>query len=64
MKTLTTESQIDALLSSVFQSEVPSEHAFECVDRLLSAFKQVGQTPHREAYSFGTMFTGDENYES
>jgi len=60
MKTATMASQIDTLLSTVFQPNAPAENAAECVDRLLSAFTQVGRTTHRNEYAFGTHVIGED----
>lgn len=59
MKAHTLESQLDTLLSAVFQPEASSQQTFECVDRLLSIFKQAGST-RPEASSLSTMFIDEE----
>ncbi len=62
MKILTLESQIDILLSSVFQSEIAPQHTLDCVDRLLSIFKQAGSV-RPDTHSFGSLFIGDECFD-
>ena len=59
MKSTTMASQIDTLLSTVFHPNVSSENAVECVDRLLSAFKQVGHATHH-AHTFGGLTAGED----
>ena len=59
MKTATMTSQIDTLLSTVFQPSVPTENAVECVDRMLSAFRKVDQAIQPNAYTFGTLACED-----
>lgn len=60
MKTATMNAQIDTLLSTVFQPNVPAENAVECVDRLLSAVTQIGRETHRNERAFGTLMVGED----
>ncbi len=64
MKAATMASQIDILLSIVFQPNVPSKNAAECVDRLLSAFKQTGYEASHNAHAFGALIAGDGLFEN
>lgn len=42
MKTATMETHIDTLMTTALQSNLSSDQAVECVNQLLSVFKDVG----------------------
>jgi len=60
MKIETLEAQIEAAISATFTSNLPSEQAVACVNRLLSAFKEIGQTQHRDTYTIESHFFEDD----
>ncbi|MBT3605327.1 MAG: hypothetical protein HN521_19870 [Candidatus Latescibacteria bacterium] len=51
MKTATMESQIDTLMTTALQSNLSSDQAVECVNQILSVFKDVGHPFHKDVSS-------------
>lgn len=62
MKTTAMESQIDALLSSVFQTD--TQHAADRVERLLSAFKQAARPSREAGWPLNPIYFSDDTYEN
>ena len=60
MKMETIEAQIEAAISATLTSNLPSEQAVACVNRLISAFKEIGQIQHRDTYAIDAHFFEDD----
>jgi hypothetical protein len=60
MKIETIEAQIEAAISATFTSNLPSDQAVACVNRLLSAFKEIGQSQPSESYTNDLLFCGED----
>lgn len=54
MKTTTMETHIDTLLATALQSNLSGEQAVECVNQLLSVFKDANHILHREISTVDT----------
>jgi hypothetical protein len=51
MKHVPLEARLDAALSATLQSNLTSDQAVFCVNRLLSAFKEIGHAQNPGTYS-------------
>jgi hypothetical protein len=60
MKLETIEAQIEAAISATLTSNLSSEQAVACVNRLVLAFKEIGQTQHKDTYAIGSHFFEDD----
>ena len=59
MKTGTMEAHIDTVMTTVLQSNLPSDQAVECMNQLLSVFKDVGQVFHKDGSPIDTAHFED-----
>lgn len=62
MKATAMESQIDTLLATVFQAD--TQHAADCVERLLSAFKQAVRPTRDAGWPLSPVFFSDGSWEN
>lgn len=62
MKATVMESQIDAFLSTVFQTD--TRQAADCVERLLSAFKQAAKPVHEAGWPLSPVFFSEDGWEN